>query len=178
MMDLQTEISMNWNYFKCRAQSILDWKKDIESPGLNNLLETKHLYFFCPPKVADNIYWLRDEEEQHIIEDSLIQAAFGINVDWDWDPLVYQIPHQYYEILRKIHEACGFDPYSTQVADYLGLPLLVIDNGYSGLEECGLPLYSTLDHLLRDLNEDLEDSEYTSETESEDSDYVSASGDA
>ncbi|KAJ7587682.1 hypothetical protein C8J56DRAFT_890578 [Mycena floridula] len=102
----------------------------------------------------------RDEEGQHMIEDSLIQAAFGITVCWHWDPLVYQIPHQYYEILQTIHEACGFDPCSTQVAEYLGVPVTMINNGHSGLEDC------------------MEDPEYTSESESGDSDYVSASEDA
>ncbi|KAJ7587770.1 hypothetical protein C8J56DRAFT_82251 [Mycena floridula] len=182
ILDLQTELSTNWNYFKCYAQFIPDWEKDIESPGLNDFLETKHLYLFCPPKVVGNIYWSRDEEGQHIIEDSLIRAAFGINFDWDWDPLVYQIPHQYYEILRAIHEACGFDPCSTQIAEYLCLPLVVTDGGHSGFEECMEdPEESELrdsDDVLRDFNSDVEDPEYDSESESGNSDYVSASEDA
>ncbi|KAJ7587604.1 hypothetical protein C8J56DRAFT_80260 [Mycena floridula] len=160
IMDLQTELFMDWIHFECRAQCIPDWKKVTESPELNDSLETEHLYLFCPLKFAGNIYWSRDEEGQHIIEDYLIRAAFGINVDWDWDPLVHQIPHQYYEILWTIHEACGFDPYSTEVAEYLGVPLAVVDNGHSRLEEC------------------MEDPEYTSESESGDSDYLPASEDA
>ncbi|KAJ7587742.1 hypothetical protein C8J56DRAFT_1050976 [Mycena floridula] len=123
IMDLQTATSTGR---KMKRDS-------IESPMLNNLLETGHLYLFCPLK------------GQYVIEDSLIQAAFGIT---------------FYEILRMIHEACGFDPYSTEVAEYLGLPLAVIDVGHSGLAGC------------------MEDPEYTSEAESGDSDYVSASEDA
>ncbi|KAJ7587741.1 hypothetical protein C8J56DRAFT_81569 [Mycena floridula] len=162
IMDLQTELFTNWIYFYCRAQSIPDWKKDTESPGLKNLLETEHLYFFCPQNSAGNIYWSLDEQGQHVIEDSLIQAAFGITIDWHWKIFVHRIPPQCYEILRTIHEACGFDPYSTQVAEYLSLPLAVINSGHSELAEY------------------VEDPEYTSESESEsgDSDYVSASEDA
>ncbi|KAJ7587782.1 hypothetical protein C8J56DRAFT_1026465 [Mycena floridula] len=162
--------------------SIPDWEKDIESPGLNDLLETEHLYLFCPPKVVGNIYWSWDEEGQHIIEGSLIRAAFGIDFDWDWDPLVYQIPYQYYEILRAIHEACGFDPCSTEIAEYLCLPLVVTDGGHSGFEECMEdPEESELrdsNDVLRDFNSDVEDPEYDSEPESGDSNYVSALEDA
>ncbi|KAJ7587621.1 hypothetical protein C8J56DRAFT_1026415 [Mycena floridula] len=147
-------LSTSWIY----KLSILDCK-DTESPGLNNLLETEHLYLFCPLKGAGNIYWSQDEAGQNIIEDLLIQAAFGITVHCDWETYLYDIPPQYYEILRTIHEACGFDPYSTQVAKYIGLPLVVTDGGHSALEEY------------------VEDSEYTSESESGDSNYESASED-
>ncbi|KAJ7587620.1 hypothetical protein C8J56DRAFT_1081911 [Mycena floridula] len=131
------------------------------NPMLNDLLETKYLYLFCPAQDTAKIYWSRDEQGQHIIEDSLIQASFGIVIDWDWDwnTYVYPIPPQFYGILSTIHEACGFDPYSTQVAEYLGLPWAVIDNAHLGLEEY------------------VEDPEYSSESESGDSDYVSASED-
>ncbi|KAJ7587657.1 hypothetical protein C8J56DRAFT_1165014 [Mycena floridula] len=160
IMDLQTELFMNWIYFHCHAWSIADWKNDTESPGLNNLLETEHLYLFCPLKEAGNIYWSLDEQGQHIIEVSLIQAAFGIT---------------------KIHESCGFDPYSTQVAEYLGLPVTVTDGGHSGLEKCMEdPEESELrnsDYVLSDFNSDVEDPEYDSESESGDSNYESASED-
>ncbi|KAJ7587762.1 hypothetical protein C8J56DRAFT_1082069 [Mycena floridula] len=159
IMYLQTELLENWIDFECHAQSIPDWKKDIESPRLNNLLETEHLYLFCPWKSVGDIYWSQDEAGQNIIEDSLIQAAFGITVHYYWDTCVYDIPSQHYDILQTIHEVCGFDPYSTQVAEYLGLPLAVIEVGHSGLEEY------------------VEDPEYTSESESGDSDYESASED-
>ncbi|KAJ7587650.1 hypothetical protein C8J56DRAFT_1081939 [Mycena floridula] len=181
IMDLQTELSVNWGYFKCHAQSIPDWKRDTESPRLNNLLETEHLYLFGPLKGAGNIYWSQDEEGQHIIEDPLIQAAFGITIDWHCETLVHSILPQCYQILCTIHEVCGFDPYSTQVADYLGLPLAVINNGYSRLEECMEdPEESELrdsDYVLRDFNSDVEDPEYDPKSESGDSDYVSASED-
>ncbi|KAJ7587606.1 hypothetical protein C8J56DRAFT_80367 [Mycena floridula] len=158
IMDLKT-VSLDSIYFKCRAQSILDWKKDTESPVLNNLLETEHLYLFCPLKEAGNIYWSQDEEGQHIIEDSLIQASFGITIDWYWHIEAYYVPPQLYEILHTLHKGCGFDPCSTQVAEYLGLPLVVTDSGHSGLEEY------------------VEDLEYPSESESGDSNYESASED-
>ncbi|KAJ7587821.1 hypothetical protein C8J56DRAFT_942673 [Mycena floridula] len=185
IMDLQTRISElldDWIQFRCHAQSILDWKKATESPGSNNLWATKHLYLFCPLKSACNSYWSLDEQGQHVIEDSSIQSAFGITIDWDWEILVRHIPPQCYEILRTIHEVCGFDPYSTQVAEYLGLPLVVTDSGHSGLEECMEdPEESELrdsDYVLRDLNSDVEDPEYDSESESGESNYVSASEDA
>ncbi|KAJ7587765.1 hypothetical protein C8J56DRAFT_82159 [Mycena floridula] len=160
IMDLQTELFTNSIYFECLAQSIPDWKKDTESPGLNNLLETKPLYLFCPLDSVGNIYWSEDEAGENIIEDSLIQAAFGINVDFSWYYWVFSIPPQCYEILCTVHEGCGFDPYSTQVAEFLGFPLVVTDSGHSGLEEY------------------VEDPEHTSESESDDSDYMSASEDA
>ncbi|KAJ7587736.1 hypothetical protein C8J56DRAFT_1026442 [Mycena floridula] len=171
-------LSTPWIYKPC----IQDWKKDTESPRLNNLLETKHLYLFCPQNSAGNLYWSQDEEGQHIIEDSLIQASFGITVDWYWDIEVYHVPPQLYEILHTIHEGCGFDPYSTQVAEYLGLPLVVTDGAHSRLEECmqdpeGSELGDS-NYVLRDFNSDVEDPEYDSESESGDSDYVSASEDA
>ncbi|KAJ7587696.1 hypothetical protein C8J56DRAFT_1165023 [Mycena floridula] len=181
IMDLQTELFMDRIYFYCHAQSIPDWKKDTESPAPNNLLETKRLYLFCPQNGAGNIYWSRDEEGQHIIEDSLIQEAFGITIDWHWETPVRRIPPQLYQILQTIHEACGFDPYSTQVVEYLGLPLVVADSEHSGLEECMEdPEESELgdsDHVLRDFNSDVEDPEYDSKSESGDSDYMSASED-
>ncbi|KAJ7587680.1 hypothetical protein C8J56DRAFT_890576 [Mycena floridula] len=122
-----------------------------------------------------------DEEGQHIVDNSLMQASFGITVDWYWDIGVYHVPPQLYEILHTIHKGCGFDPYSTQVAEYLGLPLVVTDGGHSGLEECMEdPEESELgdsDHVLRDFNSDVEDSEYDSKSESGDSDYMSASED-
>ncbi|KAJ7587649.1 hypothetical protein C8J56DRAFT_890556 [Mycena floridula] len=137
--------------------SIPDWKKDTGSPRLNNLLETEHLYLFCPLKGAGNINWSHDKQGQHVIEDSSIQAAFGITVQCAWDTYVYPTLPQLYQILQTIHEGCGFNPYGTQIAEYLGLPLAVIDNGHSELQEC------------------MEDPE---ESESGDSDYVSASEDA
>ncbi|KAJ7587752.1 hypothetical protein C8J56DRAFT_1082029 [Mycena floridula] len=140
-----SELWTTVSWIECAAKPINAGRKDTESPTLNNVLEAKHLYLFCPQNSAGNIYWSQDEEGQHVIEDSLIQAAFGITC---------------YQILCTIHEVCGFDPYSTEVAEYLGLPLAVINNGYSGLEEY------------------VEGSEYTSESESGDSDYVSASEDA
>ncbi|KAJ7587780.1 hypothetical protein C8J56DRAFT_82268 [Mycena floridula] len=158
IMDLQTELLENWIYFECYAQSILDWK-DTESPVPNNLLETKHLYLFCPQKGAENIYWSHDEQGQHLIEDSSIQSAFGITIDLHWSIYGRNISPQFYQILQTIHEGCGFDPYSTQVAEYLGLPLVVTDSGHSGLEEY------------------VEDPEYPSESESGDSNYESASED-
>ncbi|KAJ7587669.1 hypothetical protein C8J56DRAFT_1050903 [Mycena floridula] len=141
--------------------SIPDWKRATEPPGPDNLWATKHLYLFRPLKSACNIYWSQDEEGHQIINDSSIQAAFGITIDWNWCHPVHSIPPQFYPILCTIHETCGFDPHSTEVAEYLGLPVAVIDDGHSGLEEY------------------VEDPEYTSESESEsgDSDYVSASED-
>ncbi|KAJ7587572.1 hypothetical protein C8J56DRAFT_1081860 [Mycena floridula] len=161
IMDLKTELLDNWIQFRCGAQSIDDWKKDTEYPMAHKLLEAEMLYLFCPPESAGNIYWSEDEAGQNIIEDSLIQAVFGITVNCPWDIYVYDISPQFYHILHTIHGSCGFDPYSTQVAEYLGLPVVVTDGGCSGLEKY------------------VEGSEYTSDSESEsgDSDYVSPSED-
>ncbi|KAJ7587751.1 hypothetical protein C8J56DRAFT_1165040 [Mycena floridula] len=150
--------------------------------------QANHLIHDLPINIMDlqtgagNIYWSLDEQGHHVIEVSLIQAAFGITVDWHWFVYGRDIQPQYYKILQTIHEACGFDPYSTQVAEYLGVPLAVADSGHSGLEE-GMhdseeSELRDSDYVLRDFNSDVEDPEYDSESESGDSDYVSASEDA
>ncbi|KAJ7587521.1 hypothetical protein C8J56DRAFT_1081820 [Mycena floridula] len=157
IMNLQTELHPPWARFRCNV--IQCWKKDTESSAVKKLQNTDYLYFFCHAQAAVK-YWSEDEHAQHIIEDSLIQAAFGISVDCSWYYPVYHIPPQFYQILQTIHEACGFDPYCTQIAEYLGLPLVVTDDLHSGLEEY------------------VEDSEHTSGSESGDSNYVSASEDA
>ncbi|KAJ7587816.1 hypothetical protein C8J56DRAFT_1026474 [Mycena floridula] len=159
ILDLETESWGTKTWIDCATKPINGWRKDTESPTLNNLLETKHLYLFCPRKSVGNIYWSEDEAGQNIIEDSLIQAAFGITVCCHWDTSVFTIPSQFYEILCTIHEGCGFDPCSTQIAEYLGVPLVVTDGGHSGLEEY------------------VEDLQYTSESKSGGSDYMSASED-
>ncbi|KAJ7587527.1 hypothetical protein C8J56DRAFT_79910 [Mycena floridula] len=157
IMDLQTELLDSWFQFDCHAQSIQDWKH-TESLMVHELRNTEYLYLFCPLEGAGDSYWSQDELRQDIIEDSLIQEAFGITIDWDWETPVHCIPPQFYEILCTIHKGCGFDPYSTQIAEYLGLPLVVTGRGHSGLDE------------------DIEDSELNSRSDS-DSDYVSASED-
>ncbi|KAJ7587703.1 hypothetical protein C8J56DRAFT_1050945 [Mycena floridula] len=182
IMDLKTELFGKWIGFICHAQSIQDWNKDPESSGVNKLRDTKYVYLFCPLRSAGNIYWSEDEAGQNIIEDSLIQAAFGITIGWHWHIYACDIPPQYYEILRTIHKGCGFDPYSTQVAEYLGLPVAMIARGHSELQECMEdPEESELgdsDYVLRDFISDVEDPGYDSKSESGDSDYVSASEDA
>ncbi|KAJ7587826.1 hypothetical protein C8J56DRAFT_1026478 [Mycena floridula] len=170
-VDIQTgkllrlsELWENWTNFSCHAQYNENRQKDAQSLLVTELLETKYLYLFCPWDDLAKAHWSRDEQGQQIIQDSSIQAAFGVIIDWEWKTYVYRIPPQFYQILQTIHESCGFDPYSTQVAEYLSLPLAVIDGGHSGLEEY--------------FNADVEDPAYTSESESRDSDYVSASDDA
>ncbi|KAJ7587705.1 hypothetical protein C8J56DRAFT_1050946 [Mycena floridula] len=160
IMDLQTELWLTRPWIECAAEPINGWRKDTASPAAHKLLEREMLHLFYPWNSMGNVYWSQDEQGQDIIEDSLIQATFGITIPYYWDALVYPIPPQFYQILRTIHQACGFDPYSTEVAEYLGLPLAVADSGHLGLEEY------------------VEDPEYPSESESGDSDYVSASEDA
>ncbi|KAJ7587516.1 hypothetical protein C8J56DRAFT_1026386 [Mycena floridula] len=125
IMNLQTELHPPWARFQCNV--IKCWKKDTESSAVNKLQNTDYFYFFCHVQAAIK-YWSEDEHAQHIIEDSLIQAAFGISVDCSWYYPVYHIPLQFYQILQTIHEACEFNPYCTQIAEYLGLPLVVTDN--------------------------------------------------
>ncbi|KAJ7587798.1 hypothetical protein C8J56DRAFT_82675 [Mycena floridula] len=160
IMDLQTELQGMDRWIECTAKPINGWQKETESPLADKLLEREMLYLFCPQNNVGDLYWSEDEAGQNIIEDSLIQAAFGIIVHLNWYPFVYGIPSQFYEILCKIYESCGVDPYSTEVAEYLGLPVAVIKDGHPGLEEY------------------MEGPEYTSDSESGDSDYVSASEDA
>ncbi|KAJ7573602.1 hypothetical protein C8J56DRAFT_903251 [Mycena floridula] len=42
----------------------------------------------------------------------------------------YNIPPQLYPILRQIHEACGFNPDSTEIAEYMGYLLLKFSEDY------------------------------------------------
>ncbi|KAJ7587726.1 hypothetical protein C8J56DRAFT_1026438 [Mycena floridula] len=123
----------------------------------------------CTP---GNIYWSRDEDGQHIVENSLIQAAFGITVDWHWFIYGRDIPPQYYKICRQPMKLVGL----------IHAALKLQNGGHLGLEECMEdPEESELrdsDYVLRDFNSDVENLEYDFESESGDSDYVSAAEDA
>ncbi|KAJ7575663.1 hypothetical protein C8J56DRAFT_900965 [Mycena floridula] len=69
-----------------------------------------------------NHWWSTDLEGQIPISTTVVEGAsnigFGIYI---WS---YPIPQQIYPILWDIHQACGFDPESTEMAEYLGYPLL------------------------------------------------------
>ncbi|KAJ7599990.1 hypothetical protein C8J56DRAFT_1072715 [Mycena floridula] len=67
-------------------------------------------------------WWSTDPEGQIPISTAVVEGASGFNCyicTWS-----YEIPQQIYPILWDIHKACGFDPESTEMAEYLGYPLL------------------------------------------------------
>ncbi|KAJ7572931.1 hypothetical protein C8J56DRAFT_1067274 [Mycena floridula] len=80
-------------------------------------------------------FWAKDQKGEHRVADSIIQDVFGVTVYWNWGVEESEFPRQYYSVLHDIHKACRFDPYSTGVADYLGVPLLKQMDEISGLKE-------------------------------------------
>ncbi|KAJ7575661.1 hypothetical protein C8J56DRAFT_900963 [Mycena floridula] len=69
-----------------------------------------------------NHWWSTDLEGQIPISTAVGEGAsdFSFYIEtWSYD-----IPQQIYPILWDIHDTCGFDPESTEMAEYLGYPLL------------------------------------------------------
>ncbi|KAJ7599969.1 hypothetical protein C8J56DRAFT_1019406, partial [Mycena floridula] len=68
--------------------------------------------------------WSTNPTAQKTIPHKDVEDALGLHIDiftWVWH---YSVPPQLYPILRQIHEACGFNPDSTEMAEYLGYPIL------------------------------------------------------
>ncbi|KAJ7589446.1 hypothetical protein C8J56DRAFT_1164169 [Mycena floridula] len=111
-----------------------------EGPDLHG----RYLYLFSHPPTRTswekmdrgNYFWATDGKGEHRIEESLIQEVFGVSVRCDWDVDWCEFPPRYYSVLHDIHIACGFNPYSTEIAEYLGVPLYVREQDASGLQEC------------------------------------------
>ncbi|KAJ7574704.1 hypothetical protein C8J56DRAFT_1172610 [Mycena floridula] len=69
-----------------------------------------------------NHWWSTDPEGQISVSTTVVEGASDIR--FHVFPISYHIPQQIYTILWDIHKACGFDPESTEMAEYLGYPLL------------------------------------------------------
>ncbi|KAJ7582041.1 hypothetical protein C8J56DRAFT_1168107 [Mycena floridula] len=69
-------------------------------------------------------HWSIDPEGLDEIDKDEVEDASGENwtADIYWENI--EIPPQMYPIFREIHEGCGFDPDSIEMAEYLGYPLL------------------------------------------------------
>ncbi|KAJ7575458.1 hypothetical protein C8J56DRAFT_901075 [Mycena floridula] len=88
---------------------------------LHSLLLETNQYNFKHPATSSNHYWSIDPEGQILISSTETEDHLNIRIDiYTWS---YQIPQQIYLILWDIHKACGFDPDSIEMAEYLGYPL-------------------------------------------------------
>ncbi|KAJ7587845.1 hypothetical protein C8J56DRAFT_942704 [Mycena floridula] len=166
--DIQTSLwEVNARFF-CLAEPVEGWQRGTDCRTVNELLVSECLYLFCRPRLEDSfsIHWSRDDLGKDIIEDPLIQQAFGITVGrFGCVRDEYTISPAIYSVLEGIHKSCGFNPYGTEMTEYLGLPVAVaLETRNSGLEECS------------DIEAD--NQEIASESDSGDSDYASAAEDA
>ncbi|KAJ7589348.1 hypothetical protein C8J56DRAFT_1025635 [Mycena floridula] len=106
--------------------------------------DDRFLYLFSHPPTRmsweemdrGNYFWATDGKGEHRIRESLIQEIFGVSVRCDWSVDWCEFPSRFYSVLHDIHIACGFNPYSTEIAEYLGVPLYVREQDASGLQEC------------------------------------------
>ncbi|KAJ7591771.1 hypothetical protein C8J56DRAFT_1162434 [Mycena floridula] len=133
-----------------------------EGPGdsMSRLHSKKLLYLFCSHTslAYDNhaTYWSLDPHGQDVIEAEEVQEAFGIHIHASMRWLYLRVPFNVYPILRDLHQACGFDPGSTDIATYLQLPLLQ-------------PVVHPQDSRLEDVNSDSEGSDSESDSTDEES---------
>ncbi|KAJ7587504.1 hypothetical protein C8J56DRAFT_942018 [Mycena floridula] len=123
-VDVETDI-YHWWYFQCVSVSISGIRHDT------HLVDHGSLFLFCrilcDGVSEDEIFevsWSTDDKGHDIIPDWLIRQTFGITVSVHGHSAMNMLPPQLYPLLRDIHSACGFDPESTQMAEYLGIPLL------------------------------------------------------
>ncbi|KAJ7591770.1 hypothetical protein C8J56DRAFT_931695 [Mycena floridula] len=86
--------------------------------------EFLYLWFDCRRPHPDNTHWSTDIAGIQIIPKVAIEDAFDVDLHITSQVVSYKIPQFIYPLLREIHAGCGFDPDSTEMADYLGYPLL------------------------------------------------------
>ncbi|KAJ7580555.1 hypothetical protein C8J56DRAFT_1058203 [Mycena floridula] len=82
------------------------------------------LYLWFDRTSSSDTWWSTDLKGQAVIPTTKIEDAFNISLDIKIYMPEYHIPQQIYSILWDIHKACGFNPESTEIAEYLGYPLL------------------------------------------------------
>ncbi|KAK0202183.1 hypothetical protein DFS33DRAFT_1352911 [Desarmillaria ectypa] len=93
------------------------------------------IYLFLPPAVAfekalsASYYFASDPQGLERVSDSELEV-YGITVEHTIGESVFPnlctpkaMMARRYRFLRDIHHECGFNPYSTQAAEYLGLPI-------------------------------------------------------
>lgn len=85
------------------------------------------LYVFIRLHKSDNDFWAtghmsfrEDDEEGEIAEE--IEKEWGLRLDINLEFWGEEFTSRYFEFFHAVHKACGFDPYSSEVADYLGVP--------------------------------------------------------
>ncbi|KAJ7588340.1 hypothetical protein C8J56DRAFT_941395 [Mycena floridula] len=99
-----------------------------ESQRRQNPFEIEYdvLYLFFRGLVSGQPYveWSSSPEGLDVIPNSELESAFGCvfhtNIMW----LATRIPPQLFPILREIHEGCGFDADSMEMAEYLGYSII------------------------------------------------------
>ncbi|KAJ7582237.1 hypothetical protein C8J56DRAFT_1029088 [Mycena floridula] len=98
----------------------------VWSPGeAHGLLKHTLLYLWVDCTLSSHTWWWStDLEGQTVISGTEIEDAFNISWDIMIEMYEYLIPQQIYSIIWDIHKACGFNPDTTEMAQYLGYPLL------------------------------------------------------
>ncbi|KAJ7586015.1 hypothetical protein C8J56DRAFT_113123 [Mycena floridula] len=122
----------------------IEIENELPKPPAGTDFHDDFLYLFCRPPDTDSInykcptYWTLDPEGQHRLTDSEMEERFGTtSIAAKMVCSSYIVPSHIYPILHKIHTACGFNPHSTEMAEYLGLPVLepVADLDVSGVAD-------------------------------------------
>ncbi|KAJ7582240.1 hypothetical protein C8J56DRAFT_245473 [Mycena floridula] len=121
-------------FIDCRAAPRMTGGSAGAAHGLL-LYPLLYLWIQCTPS-GTAWWWSADSEGQTTISATEIEDTFDISLDikiYMWE---YHIPQQIYPILWDIHKACGFNPDSTEMAEYLEYPLLepILEPVHSGYE--------------------------------------------
>ncbi|KAK0243795.1 hypothetical protein EDD85DRAFT_174647 [Armillaria nabsnona] len=113
------------------------------------------IYLFLPPAVAfENAltsYFFASDPQGSKRVSELELETYGISVELTVGESVFPnlctpkaMMARRYRFLREIHQECGFNPHSTQAAEYLGLPLF--------------QLYGLDSEKMKDISCDIEES--------------------
>ncbi|KAJ7577713.1 hypothetical protein C8J56DRAFT_365886 [Mycena floridula] len=136
-----------------------------------------HLFIDCGLRPC-SWCWSADPSGQKAIPHQDVEDAFGLQIDISTLMWHLNVPPQLYSILQQIHEACGFNPDSMEMAEYLGYPLLepVLETNYifeEGTSESDNDM-SASKLLTRENSEIGSDSESENGSTSSDDTFLSA----
>ncbi|KAJ7582181.1 hypothetical protein C8J56DRAFT_1100581 [Mycena floridula] len=101
--------------------NIMPYSIQLFSGGIKSMpYDPLYLWYDHKQSAGKNRYWSTDPEGQILVSNTEIEDHFNLYIY----TRSYHIPQQIYTILWDIHKACGFDPESTEMAEYLEYPLL------------------------------------------------------
>ncbi|KAJ7573605.1 hypothetical protein C8J56DRAFT_1033772 [Mycena floridula] len=121
---------------------------------------------------AQGINPTRIQTGQEVIPHRDVENALGLHIDIFTQMWHYNVPPQLYPILRQIHETCGFNPDSTEMAEYLGYPLL--ETSFEGESSESDTTISASEMLTRESSEIGSDDESENGSTSSDDTFLSA----